>query len=390
MFGRRKQKKGSESNRLRNQSEPNTLSWTSNDAGGAEGAADFEDELEDGLDEDELDEDEPLEAEFAEDDEPDDEDEIEIARRQLELQAELERQAEEFGLSNLDSTGAFGANGQAVVEVLDTLDAIDIDEAERLADAWLAVNPAERDVVERDLRRRHREGTHSYELAAAEDAVTMWLNNRAKAQPDDADLWRIVAEAARGAVDALILDEDLDDADYDTLYGAWAEVMDTDEEEGEAGSGSEGGRAASADEAEDFGPNTELVRQLVERVRALTADEALRLAASWRGQPKTELRQAHDAVKDLVDAEQTWRTQVKAAQDAVAEPLTTRLVNRPTMRIEVIEKETAARRAALPAAVDAVTALVLADLLDPSDAELLFGPWADEIGEPDLPEFEDA
>jgi hypothetical protein len=54
MFGRRKQKKGSESNRLRNQSEPNTLSWTSNDAGGAEGAADFEDELEDGLDEDEL------------------------------------------------------------------------------------------------------------------------------------------------------------------------------------------------------------------------------------------------------------------------------------------------------------------------------------------------
>jgi antitoxin component HigA of HigAB toxin-antitoxin module len=386
MAGRRQGKNKPAANRLRNESKPNTLSWTSDDTARADDGETFVDELEDELDE------ELLDAEFTDDGEPDDEDEVEIARRQVELQAELERQAEEFGLTNLDSAAAFGSNGQAVMEVLDALDSIEIDDAERLADAWLAIDPAERDVVERDLRRRYRQGSHSYELAAAEDAVANWLNGQLKAEPDDAGLWRAVADAARAAVDALVLDEELDDADYDTLYGAWADAMepeDGDGDEPEETSGETPDAAGPGGAAEDFGPNTELVGELIERVRALTVDEATRLAASWRGQPKSDLRRAHDAVKLLVDEDPAWRAQVKAAQDAVAEPLTTRLVSRPTTRLEIMEKETAARRAALPAAVDAVTALVLADLLDPAHAEMLFGPWADEIGEPDLPEFED-
>jgi hypothetical protein len=387
MIGRRQAKSRPAANRLRNESKPNTLSWTSDDTARADDDQLFDDEPEEELDE------EPLDAEFTDDQEPDDEDEVEIARRQVELQAELERQAEEFGLTNLDSAAAFGANGQAVIEVLDALDSIEIDDAERLADAWLSIDPAERDVVERDLRRRHRQGSHSYELTAAEDAVANWLNSQLKAEPDDADLWRAVADATRAAVDALVLDEELDDADYETLYGAWADAMESEGGEGEESEESSGetpDAASPQGAAGDFGPNTELVGKLIERVRTLTVDEATRLAASWRGQPKSDLRQAHDAVKLLVDEDPAWRTQVKAAQDAVAEPLTTRLVSRPTTRLEVLDRETAARRAALPAAVDAATALVLADLLDPADAEMLFGPWADEIGEPDLPEFEDA
>jgi hypothetical protein len=410
MFRRGKDKGEGRANRLGKEAKPNTLSWVSEDA--AEAGDDFEIDEEE-LDGEAFDEDEPLEADFSEDDEEVDETEAEIAKRQLELQAELDRQAEEFGLAGLDTAAVYGANGDLVLELLDRLEQIDVDDADRLADAWLAVDPADRDVVERDLRRRHREGKRRYELGAAEDAVATWLSNRVAAEPDDAELWRIVADAARGAVDALVLDEDLDDVDYETLYGAWAEVMDRDDDDDERGgkggakgggkggskgagkSGAKGGKSGAKGAADDpekpeqFGPNSELVTRLIERIRDLTAEEALRLAASFREQPKSGLRQAHDAVRDVVAEDQAWRGQVKAAQDAVADILTAKVVRHATMRTDLIEKEQAARRAALPAAVDAATALVLADLLELEDAELLFGPWADTIGEPDLPEFED-
>jgi hypothetical protein len=382
-------------NRLAREAKPNSLSWTSEEA--AEAGEDF------ALDEEELDgeafdEEEPLEAEFSEDeeDEEDDETEAEIARRQLELQAELDREAEEFGLTAVDTAAAYGANGELVLQVLDDLEAIDVDDAERLADSWLAVDPAERDVVERELRHRHRDGVHGYELTAAEDAIATWLSGKLSSDPDDTELWRIVADAARGAVDALILDEDLDDADYSTLYGAWSEVMEPDEDdEAEAsgegkGKGKAGakGTPAAAGSQTDYGPNGELVNRLIEKVRDLTTEDAMRLTESWRGQSKADLRQAHAALKDVVEEDATWRAQVKAAQDAVADLLTAKLVHRATMRTDVMEKYRAARQAAMPAAVDAVSALVLADLLEPEDAETLFGPWADTIGDPALPEFE--
>ncbi len=110
--------------------------------------------------------------------------------------------------------------------VLEALAGIDTDQAERLADAWAAGDATEREVLERDLLRRSRTGKHSYELSSAEDAVAAWLNSQTPEDDDEAAFWAAVAAAARGAVDALILDEDLDDADYDLLYGPWAEVMD--------------------------------------------------------------------------------------------------------------------------------------------------------------------
>jgi hypothetical protein len=139
----------------------------------------------------------------------------------------------------------------------------------------------------------------------------------------------------------------------------------------------------------EFGPSSELVLQFIEKVRGLTTEQALELAAFWKKQPKNDLRAAHEAVKELAEEDEAWRSQVKAAQDLVAGSLTTRLVRRPTTRPDLMEKDASARKAALPAAVDAVTALVLGDLLEPEDAELLYRPWADAIGEPALPEFED-
>jgi hypothetical protein len=337
MFGRGK-RKGPVANRLTDEAEPNKLSWVASDA----------------------------EA----------------------VGAELARQAEEFGLTGSNPTAIYGPNGEDVEAVLDALSAIDTERAEQLADAWAAGDATERDVLERDLLRRSRVGKHGYELTAAEDAVAAWLNAQTPEDDDDAAFWAMVAGAARGAVDALILDEELDDADYDTLYGPWAAVMDTDEEGGEPGGRAGGateegptrGPGRSTDEPnEEFGPSTELVRQFLAKLEALTSKQAGALTASWTEQPKADLRQAHREMQELAKEDETWRGQVKAAQDVVT----------TWAKAPALIRDVEARTAALPPAIDAVSALVLADLLEPEDAEALYAAWDATVGEPKLPEYEE-
>jgi hypothetical protein len=378
---RRGKTKGPVANKLSRQAEPNKLTWAAADAE----ARDLE----------------PAEDEFPddafEDEEVEEVDEQTLAQRQADLQAELERQAEEFGLTSANPQAAYGPNGEAVAALLDSLYEIRPDQMERLADAWDAVDRAEREVVERELKRRHRFGSHEYELTAAEDAVTAWLNAQQGPDEDEAVLLRIVAAAARDAVDALILDEDLDDADFDTLYGPWSEVMDAEggeaadeaDDEAAAGGSAQGSGDATEESTEEFGPNTELVRLFLARLGEMTPAQLAELTASWNGQSREDLRQAHRAMQELAKEDETWRQQVKAAQDEITTwangPHTTRVL-RPR---SALAGDVEARLAALPPALDAVSALVLADLLEPEDAEVLYAAWEGTVGEPKLPEFED-
>jgi hypothetical protein len=368
MFGRGK-RKGPVANKLSREAEPNTLSWVATDA---ETGAETADE--------EFLEDEPFEEEGEEDEQT-------LAQRQADLQAELARQAEEFGLTGSNPTAIYGPNGEDVEAVLEALSGIDTDQAERLADAWAAGDATEREVLERDLLRRSRTGKHSYELTSAEDAVAAWLNSQTPEDDDEAAFWAAVAAAARGAVDALILDEELDDADYDLLYGPWAEVMDSDEDGVETKGEVEG---ATEEPGSDFGPNTDLVRQFLVKLDELSPDQLAELTAFWNGQSKSDLRQAHRAMQDLAREDETWRGQVKTAQDQI-----TTWANGPhdTARVprqgRALSTEVEVRAAALPPVIDAVSALVLADLLEPEDAEALYAAWEATVGEPKLPEYEE-
>jgi hypothetical protein len=368
MFGRGKAK-GPVANKLTREAEPNTLSWVATDAEtGAETA------------DDEFLEDEALEEEGEENEQT-------LAQRQADLQAELARQAEEFGLTGSNPTAIYGPNGEDVEAVLEALAGIDTDQAERLADAWAAGDGTEREVLERDLLRRSRTGKHSYELTSAEDAVAAWLNSQTP-QDDEAAFWAAVAAAARGAVDALILDEELDDADYDLLYGPWAEVMDTED-----GGETEGTEDAATEEPDgEFGPNTDLVRQFLAKLDELSPDHLAELTAFWSGQSKTDLRQAHRAMQELAKEDETWRGQVKAAQDQI----TTWTNGTQTARVpwvprqdRALSTEVEVKAAALPPVIDAVSALVLADLLEPEDAQSLYAAWEATVGEPKLPEYEE-
>jgi hypothetical protein len=379
MFGKRKSAAKPQANRLSFESEPNVLI--------SEDAARTEE-----LDEDLQDEFEDFDEEPDEDlDEDAEEDTEAAAKRAAELQAELQRQAEEYGLTSVDATMMYGPNGADVEELLETLNTVDMDTAELIVDAWDAVPTAERTVVRRVIQRRYQSGKLGEYAYNAEHSVDEWLV--AKATDDDIELqlWRAVAEAARDAVDALVLNDKLDDVDFNTLYGPWAEVMNVDseaagdpeetveeqaEEEapaGTAGTAETAGKAAAdGSEEGEFGPNTGIVLDLLDRLESVKPDQLTALAKAWAQTDKQALKVAHSGLEKAVKSERDWRDQVKAAQNEIAEWAAKRTWRQP----------------AIPPLADAVAALVLADVLEPEDAETLYAPWAEVVGEPVLPAFE--
>jgi hypothetical protein len=400
MFRRYKKDEGAP-NRLRDEAEPNRLTWTSADGTDAEP---FEPEgFEDGLEDGQGDED-------AKGDEPDTRTD---AERAADLQAELEREAEEFGLTGQNPTDMYGPNGEDVASLLDSLADIDDETAEAIADAYEAVPENERKVAQLVVRRRHRGGGLEAELWAAEHAVSDWLAAM-QLDGDEFDLYSIVADAATDAVDALVLEDELADVDFATLYGPWSEIMDTNDEAAEddeaapakgsgpgktapaKGSGKARPAEARAEEpAEEpaepegeFGPNTELVLQFLTRLAALTAAETSELVAVWRKQPKEELRIAHRNLQALADEDPKWREQLRLAQEEVFAWMEGRSEKRD-YSFGGPQRLARVREPAGPTVADAVAALAMADMLEPEDAEVLYAPWAEIVREPALPEYEE-
>ena len=419
MFRRFKKDEGA-ANRLHDEAEPNKLSWTSADGEEAalEESEEFEDELENELEDG--------------DDEPDTRTD---EQRAADLQAELQREAEEFGLTGQNPTDMFGPNGEDVAALLDSLAELDDATAEAIADAYEAVPEAERKVAQLVVRRRHRGGGLETELWAAEHAVSDWLAAM-QLDGDEFDLYSVVAAEATDAVAALVLEDELADVDFATLYGPWAEIMDEDEDDSDEdeedvveepapakgkgkgksqpaapapakgkssaaaapapvkGKGSGPGKGAPAKEpaaapAEadgEFGPNSELVVQFLTRLAALTAAETSELVVAWRKQPKEELRIAHRNLQSLADEDPKWREQLHLAQDEVFAWMEGRSEKRD-YSFGAPQSLAKVREPAGPAVADAVAALAMADMLEEGDAEVLYAPWADVIKEPALPEY---
>jgi hypothetical protein len=380
-------------NRLSDEVEPNKLTWTSSDGENAlseepEGLDEAEDDAEE---DDELDPDSPEAKKAAEE-------------KAAALQAELEREAEEYGLTGSDVTRVYGPNGEDVAALIDSLMTIDDETAEAIADAYEAVPVADRKVVQRVIGRKHRGGKYESELWSAENAVAEWLASL-MLNEDSAQLYAIVAGAATDAVDALVLGDELADVDFNTLYGPWADVMDAEEDE-EAGaeaaspdlpaaSATDGASEDADEEVGELGPNTGLVLEFLAKLAALSAAEISELVAAWRDQPKEDLRIAHRNLQALADEDPKWREQLRLAQEEVFAWMSGRTASTVGRNTSVPDYSfggktmARARETAGPVAADAVAALAMADILEDEDAETLYAPWADVIGEPALPEYED-
>ena len=110
-----------------------------------------------------------------------------------------------------------------------------------------------------------------------------------------------------------------------------------------------------------LGPNGQEVVALVERCKSLTRTEIDALHAAWGAARHAALYAARDAAWDAA-RRAAWgaarHAALYAARDAALY---------------------AARRAAWDAAWDAVSALVVRDLITPEQFDLLYGPWASVI-----------
>ena len=349
---------------------------------------------------------EPFEEEFGETDEDEEEDDRTPEQRRADLEAELQRQAEEYGLTNLSPEVLYGPNGEAVASLLDSLGEIDDELAEAIADAFDAVPEPERKVARSGMRRRVRASKLESEIDAAEGAVNDWLS-ALSVRYEDESLYTTVAEAARDAVGALVMEDELDDADFATLYGPWSEVMDVeddvdgeaDEEAGEAAgavsaAASKATKANKSDESEaeeevgEFGPNTPLVVEFLTKLGSLETPEIADIVASWREQPKDGLRTAHRNLQALADEDHAWREQLRRAQEEVFGWMAAD-ESRFYGLASVSKEDLRAREVAGPAVADAVAAIAMADMLEPEDAAALYAAWAEVVGEPILPTFED-
>jgi len=344
---------------------------------------------------------EPFEEEFGETDEDEEEDDRTPEQRRADLEAELQRQAEEYGLTNLSPEVLYGPNGEAVASLLDSLGEIDDELAEAIADAFDAVPEPERKVARSGMRRRVRASKLESEIDAAEGAVNDWLS-ALSVRYEDESLYTTVAEAARDAVGALVMEDELDDADFATLYGSWSDVMDVeddvdgeaDEEAAEATAVVAGApKARESEEPEDeevgeFGPNTGLVVEFLTKLGSLETPEIADIVASWREQPKEGLRTAHRNLQALADEDHAWREQLRRAQEEVFGWMAAD-ESRFYGLSSVSKDDLRAREVAGPAIADAVAAIAMADMLEPEDAAALYAPWADVIGQPALPTFDE-
>jgi hypothetical protein len=315
-------------------------------------------------------------------------------KRRAELEAELQRQAEEFGLAAADPISLYGPNGEEVAALIESLADMDDDLAEEIADSYELTPEAERKVAQSVVRRRHRSGKLWMELETAEGAVADWFSALGLVEDEDIALYSIVADAATDAVDALVLVDELADADYTTLYGPWSEVMDVDEGDEEADDEAEPEGKAEEESEEDaeeegeFGPNTALVTELLTRLGTLDTATTAELIDVWREQSKEDLRLAHRSLQALADESDKWREQMRLAQEEVFA-----WMDRGATRFNKLRAAAGdwarTREIAGPAVADAVAALVMADVLETEDATTLYAPWAQVIGEPEMPVYED-
>ena len=292
--------------------------------------------------------------------------------------------------ANADLFGApetlYGPNGEAVAGLIEALDGIDADQAEAIAGSWTAVRPADRQIAQMMARRLRNDRRLDAPLRAAEGRIVDWLAASKPADDLEVKRYEEVAGAARDAVAALILDEELNDADFATLYGPWSDVMDADtdtdaeaddddsdrEPEGESGDET---ADKPTDAESDFGPNAALILDLLAQLEGLSPTQLRSLSSALGSADRDALARARAAVEGAIEADPDSRDEVKRAEAQVAE--------------WAGEDDVRLREGAAPAVVDAVLALAMGDALSQADAATLYAPWANVVGEPELPSFED-
>ena len=307
--------------------------------------------------------------------------------------ADLDSQAADYFADN--DVWMYGPNAPAVIEILDWLEEITPAEAKPLTEAWLAIPKSDRERARKAARKLAEDDLEiNRHLQMARDAVTTWMSVAAgypdfvTAEQDWARLCGQSAEAALDAATAVILEGKLEEDHYEALLEPWSETTAELEAAAEATSLEEDTleEEGGAEEGEgEFGPNSNEVVDFMNRLWLLAPEQIGRLVTGWKDAPRDELKIAHEAIQEIAGENAACREQVRAAQDKLAPWLNSGRVAE-TAGILGQTGQGDMRKMAGPALADAIAALVLGDLLDPADAEVLYAPWYNLMGAPELPE----
>jgi len=106
-----------------------------------------------------------------------------------------------------------------------------------------------------------------------------------------------------------------------------------------------------------FGPNTEAIEAIIERLKTMTVDEAEALGSAWNSAWNSARVAARDAARDAA-----WNSARYAAWDSVWDAAW------DAARDLVWD-------AAWDAAWDAILALLVRDKITPEQFDILYGPW---------------
>ncbi len=320
------------------------------------------------------------------------------------MEADLEGQAADYLADN--DVWLYGPYAKEVLEVLDRLEEVGPEDAEAIADAWRNASKSDRETARKAVRKlTERDEEISRHVQMAREEIGAWLAVAAeypefvKAVPNWARICSQVSDAALDAATGIILEEDLEEPDYQALFLPWTDaieklrvenelqeiegvVEDDDVEEEESDDEDD------TDGAGEFGPNSDSVADFLNRLWLLSPEQVSRLVSGWQEAPQEELERAHEALHELVGEDSEERDQVRRAQEKISPWLNGgRLQETSSFMGQTGQGGT--RQMAGPALADAVAALVVGDLLAPEDAESLYAPWFNLVGAPPLPEATD-
>jgi hypothetical protein len=311
------------------------------------------------------------------------------------MTADLDSQAADYLADN--DAWMYGPNADAVLEILDRLEEIGPDDARPIVEAWQAIPKSDRVEAKKAVRKlteNDEELLLHYQNAREQVgtwmAVTGPFPEFVNAEPDWPRLCSQVGEAALDAATAVILEGKLDESHYESLLEPWSETTARLDAEDDAG------KAVADDDLEDledddltegegkFGPNSDSITDFLNRLWLLSPEQVGRIVSGWQNTERKELKKAHEALIALVGEDPEWREQVKKAQEELAPWLNAgRIQEGAGFLGQTGQSES--RKMAGPTLADAIAALVLGDLLEPADADTLYGPWFNLIGAPPLP-----
>jgi hypothetical protein len=316
------------------------------------------------------------------------------------MAADLESQAADYLADN--DTWLYGPYAKAVLEVLGRLEEVGPGDAEPIAEAWRSASKPDRDTARKAVRKlTERDEEAARHVQMAREEIGAWLAVAAeypefvKAVPAWARICSQVSDAAMDAITAIILEEELDEPDYEALFLTWTDAIEKlrvekelEEIEGVSDPEDESEALQDGDRDEDegeFGPNTDSVADFLNRLWLLSPEQVARLVSAWKDAPQEELERAHQALHELVGDESEERDQVRRAQERIAPWLNGGRLQE-TAGFMGQTGQGATRQMAGPALADAVAALVVGDLLTSKEAEALYAPWFNLVGAPLLPE----